>query len=164
MKSENCISHTGRMPTAAAPTAVPMIPDSASGVSITRPGPNSSTNPSVTLKAPPKTPMSSPITSTRSSWRISWRMASEMACRYVMVGMSGSRAGGREAAPRRVAVAEQQVLLALVEDAVGRRGRIGHRHLQRLLGGLLDRLAHLGPHRVRVGAEPPQTRLLALDR
>ena len=57
------------------------MPDSASGVSITRLGPNSSMKPSVTLKAPPKTPMSSPITSTRSSWRISWRIASEIACR-----------------------------------------------------------------------------------
>ena len=61
--------------------AVPMIPDSASGVSITRLAPNSSMKPSVTLKAPPKWPMSSPITNTRSSMRISWRMPSEMACR-----------------------------------------------------------------------------------
>ena len=38
MKSANCISQTGRSPTTAAPTAVPMIPDSASGVSITRLG------------------------------------------------------------------------------------------------------------------------------
>ncbi len=62
MKSENCISHTGRIPTTAAPIAEPMIPDSASGVSITRSGPNSSMKPSVTLNAPPNTPMSSPIT------------------------------------------------------------------------------------------------------
>ena len=80
-KSANCISATGRMPSAAAPIAQPMIPDSASGVSITRVGPNSSMKPSVTLKAPPNTPMSSPITNTRSSARISWRMASEIACR-----------------------------------------------------------------------------------
>ena len=81
MKSENCISHTGRIPTTAAPTAQPMIADSASGVSITRSGPNSSMNPSVTLKAPPNTPMSSPITSTRSSARSSSRSAEEIACR-----------------------------------------------------------------------------------
>ena len=81
MKSENCISHTGRRPTTEAPIAVPMIPDSASGVSMTRMGPNSSKNPSVTLKAPPKTPMSSPITITRSSARISSRRASEIAWR-----------------------------------------------------------------------------------
>ena len=61
-KSANCISHTGRMPTTAAPTAVPTIADSASGVSITRVSPNSSTKPSVTLKAPPNAPTSSPIT------------------------------------------------------------------------------------------------------
>ena len=81
MKSENCISHTGRMPTTLAPTAVPMIPDSASGVSMTRVAPNSSTKPSVTLNAPPKTPMSSPIKKTRSSSRISERRPSEIACR-----------------------------------------------------------------------------------
>jgi hypothetical protein len=81
MKSANCISVTGRMPSTAAPMAVPMIPDSASGVSITRAGPNSSMKPSVTLNAPPNTPMSSPITNTRSSARISERRPSEMAWR-----------------------------------------------------------------------------------
>ena len=79
MKSENCISQTGRMPTTAAPIAQPMIPDSASGVSMTRSAPNSSNRPSVTLNAPPKTPMSSPIISTRSSRRISVRRPSEIA-------------------------------------------------------------------------------------
>ncbi len=81
MKSENCISAIGRMPSTAAPMAVPTMPDSASGVSITREGPNSSMKPSVTLKAPPKAPMSSPMTKTRSSARISSRMPSEIACR-----------------------------------------------------------------------------------
>ncbi len=81
MKSENCISAIGRIPSAAAPIAQPMIADSASGVSITRFAPNSSRKPSVTLNAPPNTPMSSPITNTRSSSRISWRMPSEIACR-----------------------------------------------------------------------------------
>jgi hypothetical protein len=52
-KSANCISQTGRSPTTAAPTAVPTIPDSARGVSITRCAPNSSMKPSVTLNAPP---------------------------------------------------------------------------------------------------------------
>ena len=81
MKSENCISAIGRMPSVAAPIAQPMIADSASGVSITRSGPNSSMKPSVTLNAPPNTPTSSPITNTRSSARISVRIASEIACR-----------------------------------------------------------------------------------
>ena len=84
MKSANCISHTGRIPTTAAPIAVPTIPDSASGVSITRPAPNSSMNPSVTLKAPPNVPMSSPMQNTDSSARISSRSPSEIAWRYVI--------------------------------------------------------------------------------
>ena len=81
MKSANCISAIGRRPSTAAPIAVPTMPDSASGVSITRSAPNSSMKPSVTLNAPPNTPMSSPITNTRSSARISSRMPSEIACR-----------------------------------------------------------------------------------
>ena len=80
-KSLNCISAIGRRPSTDAPMAQPMIADSASGVSITRLGPNSSMKPSVTLKAPPKVPMSSPMRNTRSSERISSRMASEIACR-----------------------------------------------------------------------------------
>ena len=41
MKSENCISQTGRRPAIAAPTAVPMMAASAIGVSRTRSAPNS---------------------------------------------------------------------------------------------------------------------------
>ena len=59
------------------PTAMPMIPASASGVSITRWSPNSSRNPCVTRKTPPRVAMSSPSTTTRSSaaissCRVSW--------------------------------------------------------------------------------------------
>ena len=53
MKSANCISATGRMPMKAEPVAAPRIAVSASGMSSTRQGPNSSWKPSVTLKAPP---------------------------------------------------------------------------------------------------------------
>jgi hypothetical protein len=81
MKSANCISATGFMPSIAAPTAVPTIAFSASGVSQTRIGPNSSMKPAVTLKAPPKTPMSSPRQKTDSSARISSRRPSEIAWR-----------------------------------------------------------------------------------
>jgi hypothetical protein len=42
MKSPNWISGTGRRPYRAMPIAVPMMPASASGVSITRSPPNSS--------------------------------------------------------------------------------------------------------------------------
>src|SRR4051794_18826091 len=160
MKSANCISVIGRMPSTAAPIAVPMMPDSASGVSITRSGPNSSMKPSGTLKAPPKTPMSSPLTRTRASLRISSRMPAETARREVSGAMSRPR---REAAPRRVAVAEHDLVAALVEDAVGRRVRVGHRHGEGLLRPGLDRLADLGADGVRVDAEIAQARLLALD-
>ena len=81
MKSANCISQTGRIPSTAAPTAVPMIAFSASGVSSTRSAPNSSMKPSVTLNAPPKAPMSSPRQITVSSRRISSRSPSEIASR-----------------------------------------------------------------------------------
>ncbi len=53
MKSMNCISATGRMPMYAAPIAAPTIADSEIGVSITRFGPKRSSNPAVTLNAPP---------------------------------------------------------------------------------------------------------------
>ena len=49
----NCISQTGRMPMWAAPAAAPTNPVSLIGVSMTRPSPNRSRSPSVTLKAPP---------------------------------------------------------------------------------------------------------------
>src|SRR4051794_22101390 len=74
--------------------------------------------------------------------------------------MSGPRG---EAAPRRVAVAEQEVVVALVEEPVGRRLRVGHRHGERLLRARLDRVADLGADRVDVDAEVAQARLLALD-
>jgi hypothetical protein len=81
MKSANCISQTGFIPSIAAPIEAPMIMFSASGVSSTRSAPNSSMNPSVTLKAPPKAPMSSPRQKTASSRRISSRNPSLIACR-----------------------------------------------------------------------------------
>ena len=56
MKSANCISTTGRSPISAMPAAMPVKPSSASGVFITRSGPNSADSPLVTLNAPPKSP------------------------------------------------------------------------------------------------------------
>ena len=47
------ISTTGRMPPSAAPIPAPTKADSDRGVSRTRSGPNSSSNPSVTAKHPP---------------------------------------------------------------------------------------------------------------
>src|SRR5215217_41299 len=77
MKSANSISATGRSPCSDIPIASPTIIDSASGVSMTRCSPNSSTNPCVILNTPPRAAMSSPSTTMRSSdaissWRVSW--------------------------------------------------------------------------------------------
>ena len=60
MKPANCISGIGCIPDSAIPIEVPIMADSASGVSMTLSSPNFSTSPSVTLKTPPSTPMSSP--------------------------------------------------------------------------------------------------------
>src|SRR5918912_3422569 len=62
-----CISHTGRKPAMQRPTAVPMIPASASGVSTQRSGPKRSRSPAVARKTPPARPTSSPMTSTDGS-------------------------------------------------------------------------------------------------
>src|SRR5689334_172826 len=51
----------------ARPIAVPTMPDSASGVSMTRLSPKSFWRPSVTRKTPPSLPTSSPMTSTLGS-------------------------------------------------------------------------------------------------
>src|SRR5688572_11555197 len=88
MKSENWISGTGLSPYIAIPIAVPMIPPSASGVSITRSGPNSSYSPAVARNTPPNLPTSSPSTIVRASRRISMRSASFTACRRLRVGMA----------------------------------------------------------------------------
>src|SRR2546430_1807756 len=76
MKSESWISGPGRSPYSAMPMAAPTIPPSASGVSITRSGPNSSYRPAVARNTPPNLPTSSPSTTTRGSRRISSRRAS----------------------------------------------------------------------------------------
>ena len=60
MKSANCISAIGLLPSIAAPIAVPIIFDSARGVSITRSSPYLLCNPLVVPKTPPFFPTSSP--------------------------------------------------------------------------------------------------------
>src|SRR5512135_177292 len=76
MKSENSISATGRRPFIAIPIAIPTIPVSFSGVSITRSDPNRRSNPSVARKTPPSRPTSSPRTQTDGSRAISVASAS----------------------------------------------------------------------------------------
>src|SRR5690348_845121 len=156
MKSANCISQTGRMPSIAAPTAVPTIADSASGVSHTRSGPNSSMNPSVTLNAPPNAPMSSPRQKTESSARISSRSPSEIAWRYVISGIAHPpRPGGVAIAERSDVVGEHTVAGAL---------RVGHRLCERPLGLALELLADRGADGLDVHAARGQLLLVVLDR
>src|SRR6266550_6360067 len=147
MKSANCISQTGFIPSVAAPIAAPTIAFSASGVSRTRSAPNSSMKPSVTLNAPPKAPMSSPRQNTVSSWRISSRRPSEIACRYVISGIAPHLLPAR---PGGLAVAERRHVVC--EDAVARGGRVGHRLRQRPLGLALELLAHRRVDRLDVDA------------
>src|SRR5437667_8258191 len=66
-KASYCISQTGRQPAMQSPTALPMIPASASGVSTQRFSPKRSRRPAVARKTPPARPTSSPITITVSS-------------------------------------------------------------------------------------------------
>src|SRR5512140_1583849 len=79
MKSENSISATGRSPFIAIPIAIPTIPSSFRGVSITRSGPNRRSNPSGARKTPPSRPTSSPRTQTDGSRAISVASASLIA-------------------------------------------------------------------------------------
>src|SRR5262245_59105383 len=69
--------------------AVPMIPDSASGVSITRMSPYLAWRPSVTRKTPPFTPTSSPMTSTVGSFAISWSSPRLIAWTMFILGIGG---------------------------------------------------------------------------
>src|SRR4051812_48385223 len=89
------------------PIAVPMMPASASGVSITRSAPNSSYRPEVARNTPPNLPISSPSTTTRGSTFICVRRASRTDSSKFMTGMTASRCYvGRlrvSSAPRSVA-------------------------------------------------------------
>src|SRR5882757_685058 len=73
----------------ASPTAVPMIPDSASGVSKTRSSPKSFCSPSVIRKTPPSLPTSSPITRTFGSRSMAARSPLFNAFAIVIVLISG---------------------------------------------------------------------------
>src|SRR4051794_27309689 len=159
MKSANCISATGFMPSIAQPTAVPMIAFSANGVSQTRFSPNSSMKPSVTLNAPPNAPMSSPRQNTVSSARISSRMPSLIAWRYVSSDIGRLPAPAR---PRRLAVAER--LPGVREDTLVGIGRIRHRLFERPVGLGVDPLLCGSPDGVDVDAVATQLLLVALDR
>src|SRR5687767_4165734 len=122
------------------PIAVPMIPPSASGVSITRFSPNSSKRPCVTRKTPPTLPTSSPRITTRSSLRISCLSALLIACtRFISpISVTVSLRGPRAGLTFLLLLAEMPGLL--LEDVAEHRlhrGRV-------LLLGDLDRRLELG--------------------
>ena len=68
---------------------MPMMPLSASGVSITRSSPKSFCRPSVTRKTPPSLPTSSPITRTFGSFSIAARRPALMAFAMVVCVLTG---------------------------------------------------------------------------
>ena len=77
------------------PTAVPTMPLSASGESMTRSSPKSFCSPSVTRKTPPSLPMSSPISTTRSSSSSARRSPRLSARASVTVSVTGGLRAGR---------------------------------------------------------------------
>src|SRR3954466_14121885 len=81
----------GRIPAIASPMLVPMMPDSARGVSVTRAAPKRACRPSVTRNTPPLRPTSSPRTTTRGSFSISWVRARLMAWTRVRLAIFDSR-------------------------------------------------------------------------
>src|SRR5262249_54157368 len=123
------------------PIAVPMIPASASGVSITRSAPNSSYRPLVARNTPPNLPTSSPRTTTRGAARIcvcsALRTASMMfivgLCDYLAVVMRVLGPRLRREVGLLLAQVPRRMLVDIVEQAVergrglvaGRRERIG---------------------------------------
>src|SRR5690606_11659096 len=118
------------------------MPDSASGVSMTRLAPNSSRSPSVMRNTPPSVPMSSPISTTLSSSRMACRRPALRAFPRVSCVIS-HLLEGREVRGVLVALA-LQTRVRLRVDAVehGHRRTGGHAqarraHLARHLIGLL---------------------------
>src|SRR3954469_8747930 len=140
MKSPNWISGTGRRPYSAMPIAVPMMPASASGVSITRSAPNSSYRPLVARNTPPNLPTSSPSTTTRGSARIWVCSALRTASMMFMVGMrsllrtlAGSGRVLRLEVGALLAQVPRHVLVDVVEQGPDRRRR---HELRGVRGGL----------------------------
>src|SRR5437762_2658824 len=75
----------------AMPIAVPTMPDSASGVSITRASPKSFCRPSVMRKTPPSLPMSSPISTTLGSSSMALRRPAFSALAMLIVVIPPAR-------------------------------------------------------------------------
>src|SRR5690349_20655546 len=109
------------------PTAVPTMPDSASGLSMTRSSPKSFCSPSVIRKTPPSLPTSSPMTRTFGSSSIARRrpMLSPLAS-VILSLMSVRSLEGLEVRRELVALLAQllgQLVVHHVEDVQRRRVR-----------------------------------------
>src|SRR5689334_20749876 len=152
------------------PIEVPMMPASASGVSITRSAPNSSCRPLVARNTPPNLPTSSPSTTTRGSSRIWVCSALRTASMMFIVGI-GSSVMVRVLGPRlgqevRALLGEvpRQRLVDVVEDRVDRRRRERIGAGERVGDRLVVALRRLGVE--RVGPQPAglQVAAQALDR
>src|SRR5512138_3562666 len=130
------------------PTAVPTIPPSASGVSMTRSAPNSCWSPCVARNTPPNLPTSSPRTTTSGSRRISVRSASFTAWMTFRVATSASLRIARHARIRGERGAELLELLPLLTQGLGvdaREERLDggpRREGRRLVDGPLDLRLH----------------------
>src|ERR671925_1448477 len=157
-KASYCISHTGRKPAMHSPTAVPMIPASASGVSTQRSGPKRSRSPAVARKTPPARPTSSPMTITSSSRASStWKQSLIASTRVSSLTEHPPQLG--EVGLERRGRIGQSVLEE--EPRIGRRLRLRGRDpvAHGLLGLAPNGLGHL----VREDARAPQVPLVAAD-
>src|SRR5205809_1743492 len=130
------------------PTAVPMIPASASGVSTHRSGPNRSRKPAVARKTPPARPTSSPITRTFES-------CSSSPCRDSLIASTSVRSATPAVALQRAAhlievggKRRQALLVRVVEDERRIGVRLGLRRLDPLAHLLLGLGADGGGHLV----------------
>src|SRR3990172_9558048 len=135
MKSENSISATGRRPFIAIPIAMPTIPTSFSGVSITRSGPNRRSNPSVARNTPPPRPMSSPRRQTDGSRAISVASASLTALINVTSAIASPLPGEQGVAL--LGEVPWDFRVDVLEQAGQRHGGRTLRRLDRLAYGLL---------------------------
>src|SRR5919109_4604113 len=140
---------------------MPMIPDSASGVSMTRCSPKSFSSPSVIRNTPPRVPTSSPSSTTRSSASMASRSAVLSALAIVICAISGS---SRLRGELRLELLQPPPLRPQGGGRVGVHvvDQVG----QRRAGQVLDGGAHLGRDPGGLGLDvalqlvAPQARLL----
>src|SRR6516164_6797245 len=141
----NWISPTGFSPCAAIPTHAPLMSSSASGVSITRSGPNRVCNPAVARNTPPLMPTSSPSTITSRSSSMARASA------RLMASTSVTSATIRSFDPRALALVHlRQRGIEMVEHGRGR----AWRSREIALDGHFHALLAIGRQAFLVGLAP----------